>query len=212
MSIAFEEDPSPMKVELEQGVPYYIVVDGSSGLSDYWGQYSLKVEKACVPQCENKECGDDGCGEVCATCPDGFTCSEDFICIDTSNQNGNTCDTAWPITTIPFLGAGDTTDDADIYAPENCGKSVPGSKDEVWAFTPEKTGVYVVSVKADPPFEVVFAIVKNCVGLNYECVIGTSAETISPTLQAGVTYHIIVDSDEDGSQEGTYVISIKEPE
>ena len=206
------DDDEPLKVEMEAGVSYYIVVDGSGGLSDYSGAYTLSVEKACVPQCENKECGDDGCGEVCDTCPDGFECNAAFKCEDASNQDGNTCDTAWQVVTTPFLGAGDTTDDADIYQPNECGKDVVGSKDEVWAFTPLKTGPYVITVKPDPPFETVFSVVKSCTGLTYECVIGTSAETISPSLQAGVTYHIIVDSNEDGSQEGTYVITIKEPE
>ncbi len=30
----------------------------------------------CDPQCEGKNCGDDGCGGTCGTCPDGQTCQE----------------------------------------------------------------------------------------------------------------------------------------
>jgi hypothetical protein len=29
----------------------------------------------CTPQCGSKECGDDGCGQSCGTCPSGETCN-----------------------------------------------------------------------------------------------------------------------------------------
>jgi len=32
--------------------------------------------EVCVPQCEGKECGPDGCGGVCGTCEQGKTCNE----------------------------------------------------------------------------------------------------------------------------------------
>mgnify|MGYP006278213475 CR=1 FL=1 len=34
----------------------------------------------CLAQCENKECGDDGCGGVCGSCQDGMECNADQIC------------------------------------------------------------------------------------------------------------------------------------
>ena len=34
----------------------------------------------CLPACEGKACGDDGCGDVCGTCGDGLTCGEDGQC------------------------------------------------------------------------------------------------------------------------------------
>ena len=33
-----------------------------------------EVEAACVPECEGKECGEDGCGAQCGTCEDGQYC------------------------------------------------------------------------------------------------------------------------------------------
>ena len=39
------------------------------------------VDCPCLPDCENKECGDDGCGGSCGACPQGKGCSE-FICSD----------------------------------------------------------------------------------------------------------------------------------
>ena len=37
-------------------------------------------EKPCIPSCAGKECGDDGCGGSCGTCPAGMTC-KDFRCV-----------------------------------------------------------------------------------------------------------------------------------
>jgi len=33
----------------------------------------------CVPACDGKECGEDGCGGFCGECPDGVACT-DFVC------------------------------------------------------------------------------------------------------------------------------------
>lgn len=35
----------------------------------------------CVPQCEGRECGDDGCGMECGFCADGEGCSESAQCV-----------------------------------------------------------------------------------------------------------------------------------
>ncbi len=34
----------------------------------------------CVPDCEGKQCGDDGCGKRCGTCAAGTTCNDDDQC------------------------------------------------------------------------------------------------------------------------------------
>ena len=34
----------------------------------------------CVPECNGKACGPDGCGDVCGICPDGLVCSENGGC------------------------------------------------------------------------------------------------------------------------------------
>ena len=37
---------------------------------------------ACVPQCADKECGEDGCGESCGDCPQAApVCSEEQLCV-----------------------------------------------------------------------------------------------------------------------------------
>lgn len=34
----------------------------------------------CSPECEDKECGDNGCGGSCGTCLEGWQCSDDLCC------------------------------------------------------------------------------------------------------------------------------------
>ena len=41
--------------------------------------YPYYCQGACVPDCTNKQCGDDGCGGNCGTCPAGVECV-DFQC------------------------------------------------------------------------------------------------------------------------------------
>ncbi len=39
----------------------------------------------CVPDCQGKECGKDGCGGICAVCPAGISCT-DFLCSGTCDD------------------------------------------------------------------------------------------------------------------------------
>ena len=34
----------------------------------------------CKPECEGKQCGDDGCGGVCGACEEGLSCTEMSLC------------------------------------------------------------------------------------------------------------------------------------
>ncbi len=38
-------------------------------------------EAACVPQCDGRQCGDDGCGKTCGTCTDPPLCSPQGQCV-----------------------------------------------------------------------------------------------------------------------------------
>jgi hypothetical protein len=38
-------------------------------------------KEECVPSCEDKECGDDGCGYVCGYCPVTMMCNDLFQCV-----------------------------------------------------------------------------------------------------------------------------------
>ena len=39
-----------------------------------------KPDEGCAPQCLGKECGDDGCGEICGQCPAGTECTASGAC------------------------------------------------------------------------------------------------------------------------------------
>jgi len=45
----------------------------------------------CVPNCTDKDCGDDGCGNVCGTCAEGTTCGLDGKCACAPACEGKAC-------------------------------------------------------------------------------------------------------------------------
>jgi len=47
---------------------------GGDGLAGPHGAFPLDCPWACHPLCVGQECGDDGCGGSCGTCPEGSTC------------------------------------------------------------------------------------------------------------------------------------------
>jgi hypothetical protein len=52
---------------------------GGAGPTDAGG------EAWCVRQCQNRECGPDGCGGSCGNCAKGRTCSADWICVEATD-------------------------------------------------------------------------------------------------------------------------------
>jgi hypothetical protein len=40
----------------------------------------VSSDTPCLPDCEGRECGDDGCGGVCGTCTGDKSCTDDGIC------------------------------------------------------------------------------------------------------------------------------------
>lgn len=51
----------------------------------------ITVSPACVPSCTGKQCGADGCGGVCGTCPVGTSCDAQSKCACIPNCLGKTC-------------------------------------------------------------------------------------------------------------------------
>ena len=57
------------------------------------GSPDLKVEvDVCTPNCEGKECGDDGCGGTCGECDDEDLCDGEEICEDGQCIDGTALD------------------------------------------------------------------------------------------------------------------------
>jgi len=69
-----------VQLPLEEGVEYYVIVDGWSNSDNLNGAYELVVEK-CIPDCEGKVCGSDECGGSCGECGEGKACDDDGQCI-----------------------------------------------------------------------------------------------------------------------------------
>ena len=71
-------------------------------------------EEPCVPECNGKECGYDGCGGICGSCENGKGCSENFECVDF--ELPATCETIsidW--STLGYYYGGYYTDGEDTY-------------------------------------------------------------------------------------------------
>ena len=72
-------------------------VGGVAGTEDIQTDSTLEEtipdsEEPCSPDCEDKLCGQDGCGALCGVCDEGFACTPEFTCEEYCEpQAGNTC-------------------------------------------------------------------------------------------------------------------------
>ncbi len=80
---------SRIEIELTEGDVIVIVIDGYSSNS---GSFVLNITPPCHPDCEGKDCGDDGCGGTCGECEDGYLCDDNGLCsICVADCEGKTC-------------------------------------------------------------------------------------------------------------------------
>ncbi len=72
------------------GQNYFVAVDGFNG---YSGSYTLAVtcQTACVPNCTGRECGANGCGGLCGTCPATEDCDASGRCVCRPECSGREC-------------------------------------------------------------------------------------------------------------------------
>ncbi len=66
---------APLEVYLAGGETVFIALERLPG--DAPGPQTVRVESACTPTCDGRECGDDGCGERYGDCADGSFCLEE---------------------------------------------------------------------------------------------------------------------------------------
>ncbi|MEC8024013.1 MAG: hypothetical protein VX223_08760, partial [Myxococcota bacterium] len=145
---------------------HYVVFDGYAGAS----QSELNVGvTCCYAECDGKVCGDDGCGNSCASCPALEACAADqTACVSGQFAGNGTCDTAEIITALPFVGIGSTAGATADYSTLNdsgdaalpgCAGIQSGGKDVVYSYTAVMNGTIEVwleqvldnvSVCADP--------------------------------------------------------------
>ena len=59
-----------------------------------WGPGCGSDEESCTPVCDGRECGDDGCGDSCGTCPGAAPiCTDEGMCVQdcTPSCTGKVC-------------------------------------------------------------------------------------------------------------------------
>jgi hypothetical protein len=59
---------------------YYLIADGYNSLAGGPFTLSVRFTDGCVPQCDGRFCGDDGCGGQCGECADGEACTPGGRC------------------------------------------------------------------------------------------------------------------------------------
>lgn len=79
-----EEGPDPFSPEKE-----FETLQDEGKLEDD-ASLVLETEVPCIPSCANKECGNDGCGGLCGTCPANHIC-QSGKCICVPSCSGKEC-------------------------------------------------------------------------------------------------------------------------
>lgn len=199
-------------LELVADTTYYIVVDGfpdeTFGLTGQ-GAYELSVSAACVPACDGKTCGNNGC-EVgtCGTCGDGTACDSTQNCVDPAGTEGAACVNPFAIDALPFTATKDSSAGLDAYNASACdatgGQNAP---DQVYAFTPESAGVYTLTLSTEGDSSFIWYVTTDCTFGDDACVdVGTSSGFLQ--LEAATEYFIVVDGAGDGEM-GSYTLALE---
>ncbi len=193
-----------VSVVLQPGEVVYAIVDGHT--SSEWGDYTLKVD-LCEADCSGLECGiDPVCGVSCGACAGGTTCGPTGQCV--LGGQGDSCDTAFQVDTVPFVGVSSTAGMTDDFEFKDCPffqSTVRGDgvQDHVWAFTAPAAGVYTVRLDEESGHNALVYIASDCDDVYGTCLRwheGCSVKVAScdflPTmeLQAGETRYVVVDA------------------
>ena len=206
-----------LSVSMKAGLTYYIVVDGGNGVTG--GAFKLSMG-TCVPMCEGKSCGDDGCGGSCGPgCAADSICTAGFTCV--SGSDFDTCDSAADVQTVPYTHYGYTEGGTNDYNPPQTGLCADDSfgelsaaNDEVVKFTAPGSGTYKFKI-TDADFDSGLYLITSCTGvLADNCVaLGNdnaddgAADVAYHTMDAAAEVYVIVDSATIGK--GAYTLSIE---
>jgi hypothetical protein len=178
----------------------------------------------CVPDCAGKQCGDDGCGGQCGTCPEGTACAQSIARCMPETQSG-TCANPLPLLPAgtPLLGdhvlQGDSSGGLHQAVP-TCNRT-SRSVESVYTFTlTERMGLEARSTGYDT---VLHLRRKSSDNGTTDCLDNTPAHTVacsddsSPPGDFGSriavaldpgTYYLIVDGF-DASQSGPFALQVR---
>jgi hypothetical protein len=208
--------------KLTAGEPVFVVVDGAAGSEQ--GDYTLHAEVTCLPACEGKQCGWDGCAGSCGTChaPADF-CTGEGLCVDPASIPGNACQTPFVLdgAGLPVTVEGDTSDALNHYGidqghcPPGLSSKGLGSPDEVWALTALEAGTYQVELYPAPGFDAALYVATDCADLEGTCLGADDTpylEAVSFELEAGATAYLIVDGASTTQADlGAYTLVVSNP-
>lgn len=224
--VAYSDDAMPNTAEtfvtyLAANQTYYIILDGNSWNTNLGGDFTFKLTDYdpgdCTPNCAGLPCGEDGCGGFCGMCATGTFC-ENNQCV--GSPLGDSCESAYNVNDLPFYASSDTTGAQADYSfssgacpGKQGGWGLKGS-DEVYKFTPQDDGIYVIDVAVQ--YDAMVYVVTDCSDIDSSCIVatdnpGTSSESIVLQLDKGTDYFIIVDywsNSVDGT--GEYAITISQ--
>ena len=116
----------------------------------------------CVPACDGKQCGPDGCGGLCGTCSEATTCFSTGDCADELVGAGESCWSAIDVPTDPLASPAGMVfegvlaghgNDLDAWS-AGCGfEKLPSTTtygpDLVFRLTPATSGEYAVTLEAN---------------------------------------------------------------
>ncbi len=178
---------------LDAGVPVMIVIDGyAPGDSGPW---ALEISAPCVPDCDGKICGSNGCTGTCGDCGGGETCDQGqcFEALTSCEAKGElTCDAV--TAGVTNLGEGATF----AFEGYSCAAPILGpfaeSTEAVYTLTPPGDSVVTISSPDDGDLEVIVleAVDGACVDTIDSCL---TASSDAATFEAagGQTYFVIWD-------------------
>ncbi|MFT7578746.1 MAG: putative esterase [Myxococcota bacterium] len=189
----------------------FVVADGAAnGASNSRGPLTLRVD-ACVPNCEGRGCGDDGCGGRCGSCAPGNSCVEESICepieaicddvSECEDIPGNVCAGAIPIDSIPFSDTQDTKDFEANYGyaggwcPGETSTRGFGARDVTYAFSAEEAGLYRFRLDTGI-FDANLYLVEDCDNIAQTCLAADDRdenERIWRDFAAGESAFVVVD-------------------
>ena len=182
-----------VEVKLDAGESALIVVDGDWSTDE--GTYTITVGSPCIPQCDGKQCGDDGCGQDCGPCTTGFC--QDSQCIDLPA----TCDV------VQNVACGETLEDLSnampgavaAFSEYTCqsfsSDDFSKSPESIFLFTSAFDQEVTITGKEDSTLELIVLedIGGGCEDTAESCVLSTSSSG-SFDAKAGVNYYIIWDN------------------
>jgi hypothetical protein len=206
-----------LHLPLTAGVTVFVVVDGWDDTFDVSGAFELTIAAPCQPACDGLACGDDGCGGTCGDCATGTLCYQ-AQCLPEAAVPGNTCAAPFPILSLPFSSAGDTSQlsgslgfGANACPGEPAARGA-GSKEAVYAIKLAKSGV--VTAHLDASFDSVLYVAADCDNISASCIAADDTfagpETVRFFAKAQTEYTLVVDGwspTDDAS--GAYTLSLE---